>query len=329
MSKRSPKFNPQQPSDSQNIAQDVGHNEGRMQGVNAGKNAYVTQGDNSSINIFHILHLSQGGYKSRTLYGILGVTILIVIAGVGSAWQQHQQVKEEKSMYSLLSQSITPQNAEIIVAKLPDYLMSADDRRQKGEGEKTIADYRQILTMANQLKQEITENPQSFPGIVSKTTQLEEISQRAESSLAEVIRQHRLPLLQTQLSNQDFGEQIENDASKKENQYTGALRTTYEILMGNWGVKADRNNSGVLDEGEEDAFPCETLKKIEELWRKFTNNNCGWYGSQDILAPECRELNGHTLRSVLMYPPALPELENRLEECKIFKIYLPKISRNH
>jgi hypothetical protein len=67
MSKRSPKFNPQQPSDSQNIAQDVGHNEGRMQGVNAGKNAYVTQGDNSSINIFHILHLSQGGYKSRTL----------------------------------------------------------------------------------------------------------------------------------------------------------------------------------------------------------------------------------------------------------------------
>jgi hypothetical protein len=259
----------------------------------------------------------------------LGVTILIVIAGVGSAWQQHQQVKEEKSMYSLLSQSITPQNAEIIVAKLPDYLMSADDRRQKGEGEKTIADYRQILTMANQLKQEITENPQSFPGIVSKTTQLEEISQRAESSLAEVIRQHRLPLLQTQLSNQDFGEQIENDASKKENQYTGALRTTYEILMGNWGVKADRNNSGVLDEGEEDAFPCETLKKIEELWRKFTNNNCGWYGSQDILAPECRELNGHTLRSVLMYPPALPELENRLEECKIFKIYLPKISRNH
>lgn len=329
MSKGSPKFNPQQPSDSQNINQNVGHNEGNMQNVNAGKNAYVTQGDNSpinSFNIFNIIHLSQGGYNSWTL---LGVTILIVIAGVVSAWQQHQQVKEEKSMYSLLSQSITPQNAEIIVAKLPDYLMSADVRQQKGEGEKTIADYRQILTMANQLKQEITENPQSFPGIVSKTTQLEEISQRAESSLAEVIRQHRLPLLQTQLSNQDFGEQIENDASKKENQYTGVLRTTYEILMGNWGVKADRNNSGVLDEGEEDAFPCETLKKIEELWRKFTNNNCGWYGSQDILAPECRELNGHTLRSVLMYPPALPELEKRLEECKILKIYLPKNSRNH
>ena len=87
--------------------------------------------------------------------------------------------------------------------------------------------------------------------------------------------------------------------------------------MGSLGIGADQNSDGILNEGEENALPCDTLKEIEQLWRNSTNDRCGWYGSQDILEPKCTELKGRTLRSILMYPPALPEFEKRLKQCSI------------
>ena len=91
-----------------------------------------------------------------------------------------------------------------------------------------MGDYREILIIANNLKQEIIENPQRFQELASRRTKIEDISQTVESSLA------------------------------------------------------------------------------------------------DIFEPECKALDGHTLRSILMYPPAIPELEKRLEECEIVLNLLPK-----
>ncbi len=42
-----PEPNPQQPSSSQNVRQDIGTNEGQVQGVGAGRDANVIQGQNN------------------------------------------------------------------------------------------------------------------------------------------------------------------------------------------------------------------------------------------------------------------------------------------
>ncbi|NEQ67195.1 MAG: hypothetical protein F6K21_17145, partial [Symploca sp. SIO2D2] len=105
-------------------------------------------------------------------------------------------------------------------------------------------------------------------------------------------------------------------------QYTGALKTTYAILMREAGAHADRNNDGYLTEGEEKLLPCQTLKEIEELWRKFTENRCGWYGSEDFFeALDCHELEGITLTSKVSILSRVYLMEKRLvEQCQVVSV---------
>lgn len=100
------------------------------------------------------------------------------------------------------------------------------------------------------------------------------ISKTAETSLSKIITQTQLPQLERQLKANNFGKLQTPDFALFENQYTGALKVTYAILMREQGSKADINNDGYLTEGEQALLPCQTLKEIEQLWRKYTQNRC-------------------------------------------------------
>jgi hypothetical protein len=102
----------------------------------------------------------------------------------------------------------------------------------------------------------------------------------------------------------------------REDQFTeGALQETYKILIMDLG--ADINKSGYIgNEEEAGRMPEEILHNIEFLWRKYTNQKCGWFGKDDNLkASECKPLKGATLSSLIFYGPT--DAQKRLEEVGI------------
>ena len=141
----------------------------------------------------------------------------------------------------------------------------------------------------------------------------------AEQSLARIISLYRLPQLEQDLKNQQFGQLSSKKLQDYENQFTkGALQTTYAILMREMGAKADTNDDGKINNLEEARqLPCDTLKEMEIIWRKSTENHCGFYGENSFYqAPKCTQLNGRTLTETVFFVTYDPIIE-RLKSCNI------------
>ncbi|UBF27458.1 hypothetical protein K9N68_05795 [Kovacikia minuta CCNUW1] len=108
-----------------------------------------------------------------------------------------------------------------------------------------------------------------------------EIGKRTENSLAEMLHKYRIPQLEIDLNNKQFGSRKIGVpfTSSGDHFEEGALKTTYTILLRETGAGADLNKNGEIDTREEaNQMPGETLREIEDLWRKATSNNCGWIG---------------------------------------------------
>jgi hypothetical protein len=190
-------------------------------------------------------------------------------------------------------------------------------------------DYRQILRISNNIHETIQENIEMFNNSENIQEKSISLSQQAESSLAEIIAKYRLPQLEKELNNKEFGERklsyfLNPDSDShtieidyKQTVYTGALKTTHDILMTDIGAKTDQNNNDIIDEGEENSIPCETLIQIEKLWREATDKKCGWYGNEDIFESNCQLFAGETLTTILVPTFDFSLLAKRLEYCKI------------
>ena len=209
----------------------------------------------------------------------------------------------------------TPQ----LLALLPDFLKIADGHRNGGDIDRALSYYRKILTEADKLlnpspNEQVKLQPQ-------EQKNLQDISLKAEKALVETIQKYRLPQLEEQLKKGEIGKLLD-DASflSYEKLYTeGSLRTTYAILMRELGVKADLNDDGQLKTPEEAKhLPCETLNAIDALWRKYTQNQCGWYDKKSAYnAPQCKKLDGQTLTSKIFINPPYDVGVNRLNRCKV------------
>lgn len=83
------------------------------------------------------------------------------------------------------------------------------------------------------------------------------------------------------------------------------------------GAQADFNGDGDLNNKEEKNIPCQTIEDIEQLWHKYTDDRCGWYGEENINeAKDCRELGGFTLSEKLIMRHSIDLFEKRLEQCE-------------
>ena len=142
----------------------------------------------------------------------------------------------------------------------------------------------------------------------------------------------QLTTLKRQLKSQQIGEIKALIAGEFENQYTpGAIQTTYKLLMRPSGLHADANNDGFISSQKEiDRIPCQTLIDIEKLWRKYTDNRCGWFGSDSkYISDRCQELSitefnnltdkkyqvNHTLLSTIFKTEDFYFIEAKLDRC--------------
>jgi len=242
-------------------------------------------------------------------------SFVIILASGGFTWWQRQQSLRIIEDVSLGIDVGTPQ----LVAVLPDFLKIADRYRQAGDVERALSYYRQILTQTSKLL--APSSSQSASLSPQDQQKLQNIADQAETSLVATIQQYRLPQLETQLKQGQLGKLHQNTSLLEfENQYDpGALQTTYAMLMRSSGAKADLNDDGELQTREEaERMPCETLKAIEQLWRQFTQNRCGWYGPEDAYsAPTCDELHGQTLTTNIFIVPPFDAATERLNFCQI------------
>lgn len=252
---------------------------------------------------------------AQRMTGAAIASLLVIVVSGGFAWLQRQQSLRIIQDVSAGIDVGTPQ----LLSILPDFLRIADGHRNGGDVERALSYYRKILTEADKLlkpspNQQVKLQPQ-------EQKKLQDISLKAEKSLVETIQKNRLPQLEEQLKNGQIGKLLDNTSLLSyEKQYTeGALRTTYAILMREVGAKADLNDDGELKTHEEaEHLPCETLKAIDALWRKYTQNYCGWYDKKSAYnALQCKKLDGLTLTSKILIIPPYDAAINRLNSCKV------------
>ena len=252
---------------------------------------------------------------AQRMTGVAIASLLVIVVSGGFAWWQRQQSLRIIQDVSAGIDVGTPQ----LLSILPDFLKIADGHRNEGDVERALSYYRKILTEADKLlnpspNEQVKLQPQ-------EQKNLQDISLKAEKSLVETIEKYRLPQLEEQLKNGQIGKLLDNTSLLSyEKQYTeGALRTTYAILMRELGAKADLNDDGELKTHKEANYlPCETLKAIDVLWRKYTQNYCGWYDKKSAYnASQCKKLDGLTLTSKILILPPYDAAINRLNSCKV------------
>jgi hypothetical protein len=128
---------------------------------------------------------------------------------------------------------------------------------------------------------------------------------QAKNSLGKILSQYRISKLEEDLKfaqrHRDFGDFIKGKKlTDFGERYTESpLKTTYNLLMREFGVAADFNDDGELQENEANQIPCLTLDEIEKLWRFYTENHCGWYGyrnpDKEYVNNDCHELKQETI----------------------------------
>lgn len=283
---------------------------------------------------------SKRAENTRKLLVIAGVSAFTALGGL--VWQSQQQYQQQEQLiqvlqFTSLNQVATPEIVEKLIKALNVVRKNADRLAKAGQVERALANYNDVRSVTNDLQQKIRENPER--NLLKKYEQeLEVIFNKAEkcvnkneneSCVVELIRPSpnrlsKIEELEEELKNGKFGVRLVDYPRDFETQFTeGALRTTYEILMRESGGKADVNDTGELEDGEASLLPCDILQDIENLWRKYTEERCGWYGPNDtpeplIHAPACNKkyLGGHSLtRSIFSVP--FTSVEDRLKICQI------------
>lgn len=258
--------------------------------------AYTNRsGDDMTTLQWEFFQASQWAKRWRIGTFAGGVFIIFALL-TGFLWQQAQARKTIEAIF-LGSDTKGMLDALPELEKSADAWKQAVNKGKKSENlseyyqihkedlDKGFAYYRNILTATGRLRRADPQNE----------SQLRLMAERAETSLAALISNYRISQLKSDLAGKNFGKYLEKPVTDFENQYSkGALRTTYEILFTNSGAGADLNKDGFVgDQQEASQMPCLTLQEIEELWRKATDGQCGWYNQEGQYADDkdCTKLD--------------------------------------
>ncbi len=280
--------------------------------------------------------MTQEGKVRKAAQIILGLTFLALLA-TGWGWFQQRQAQAAFQAFLL---GIDPPKPELL-GKLHKYLKYANQLKPK-DVDLALAYYRRILLASDELQRDMKRNPKKYSNLKGgDNLSQDSLQEQAKQSIILIIVEYRLPKLREMLKAGQFGRRktqgelikdrlkenfnfnLSNDElydylNLEDNFTEGALRYTYSVLMGDLGLGADLNENGMLDKKEVNRIPCVLLEEIEELWKKETNNRCGWYGEDFDVASNCRELSEWTLTTSIFEPPYDIILE-RFEQCGIRK----------
>ncbi|MGK7879172.1 MAG: TIR domain-containing protein [Crocosphaera sp.] len=256
--------------------------------------------------------------QTKTKFAISAAVLAVVaLIAVGFGWQQQQ-----RTVRLISNLVVRPNEVELeVIDDLPIFLNKGDRSRKVAEKSKNSQDYEQaigyyraIVFIANRLQRKNELNP----GYLSAEdkNKIYNFSDEATQNLLDIIQDYGLYNIENQLQQRNFGKRMrgKNPESRDrnfqdlENQFDGALKETYKVIM--IDTAADMNQNGLLfPEKEYKRVPCDLLREIEELWRKYTTEKCGGLGSDPYSGREleCKgeEFEGINTRplSALLFAP--------------------------
>jgi hypothetical protein len=220
-----------------------------------------------------------------------------------------------------------------IVKILNENLSKADQLATNKDIDKSLAEYRQVWTIAYGAQQNTEDDSEQSQQIKNYLNDFKSIQNRAEKSLVDMIIKERLSQLEVNLKKGNLGERLNHKPADFENRFTkgSALQYTYKVLMQRFGIQADLNTNGTLETYDEsNRLPCTLLIEIEKKWHMYAGKFCGWYGSKNEKDPSidpsissrCSSFNYETLTSLLFTYESFPFIEDRFKQCSI----IPKIN---
>jgi len=245
----------------------------------------------------------------RNRYAFITLSLLLTAISVFAQQQLAERQFQAQFSSVLLGGSTEPE----IFSVLPRSLQVAEQQTNDNKFNEAIGTYKAVLRAVQNFGQVMPE----------KIAKIEGVRNKAEEELAKLFEEKYIneDLVQM-LEKGQFGKSDEsvNDVTQFEEQYTeGALKITYAILMRKPGLELDENNNGRLDIDEIIYLPCNTLQRIEDLWRQATNYRCGFYGESIDFEKRCQELSGKTLSFQIFHADfdSVPAIEERLQVCQI------------
>ena len=243
--------------------------------------------------------------------GVSAGVMIIVAATSIFAWQQWNNQRFAEIIRDTSLNRARPELLPISKSLQKE----AESLAVNGNIDGALSNYRVILSYAHLLENKAKD-------VSINLEEIRQLKTSAELALVIIIHDYRLPELEKELQARRWGKLISEgaegvDYKKYENRYEkGALRVTYKILMQDYGAGADLDKDGLINyQDEADRLPCRTLRDIEDLWRKYTENRCDWQGLNYHIASKCRELKGQTL-TINLFPQDEDFVIERIKSCK-------------
>ena len=256
--------------------------------------------------------ISARRHRNRNLLRTGVAAAIIGIASV-SFFQWRENLFQEDFSAVLVGGSTNPKSLYV----LDRALKIAKREANQGDIESASKTYQNIQTAIQRYRSAIDTTPQLFQE--ADVVRIDDAWTIAEAGLVEIVQRSILPTLEAQLAAEQYGELIEGSNFTYEQRYTkGAIQTTYQLLSRTPGFGADVNDSGFLEYADEaERMPCEILEVIEDLWRKYTRERCGFYGEENyFLDADCPL--GRTV-TLLTFRDPLDAAINQIESCPTLK----------
>lgn len=263
----------------------------------------------------------------------LGIGILVAS---GIAWKQQTATSNMQTILDVQLGKFTPKNLDIILPILNNYLRQAEKAQSQAYKFKEAKD---SLAEAEAQESAITytravldtifriENSNfSINKLDIASTDLKNIKDKANSIMLDMIIPYGINKIEQKLKVGKIGRVRDTTYLRYKEKFEAgsALEATYEVIMIDLG--ADINRIGTLSPNEAKRIPCDLLKAIDELWRKYTNNQCGWYSSSTnrFGGTQCDQDREEALATLIFPEISYHYINEHFTSCRIKYAYNSK-----
>jgi NACHT domain/TIR domain len=272
--------------------------------------------------------VSRARYIKKIVTGAISILGITVLVASGVAWKQQVETNNMQIILDVQLGNIKPETLVVILPILNSYLEKAKEAQDnahkfyKGNNNSAAFKFEEIgIKYSRAVLDTIFRIENSnfrINELELALTTIKPIKAEANSIMDELIVPYGINKIEDKLRNNQIGDVKSTTYLRYEEKFTpnSALKATYEVIMIDLG--ADINRVGTLTPNEANRIPCPLLNKIDELWRRYTDNQCGWYSSTARLkGGQCIQDYDGTLAALIFPEISYSYVINRLDYCKV------------
>lgn len=260
----------------------------------------------------------------KMIIAIISFLAMLAVGGVGFAWKQQSEFTGMQTIVDLQLGNIKPKTLEALTPILTFYLQKAEEANKK------VNDYKNSNISEDLLfeqQEEAIRNSRAVLDLIFRIEggnlnveyliKKELIKEKAENIMDKNIIDYGVKKIEDKLRNNKIGNVKPTTYLQYDQKFTtdSALKATYDVIMLDLGADVDR--MGTLTPKEVYRIPCELLDTIDKLWRKYTNNECGWSVSTSYLTGgKCIKNRNETLTTLIFPANSYEHIEKYMNACR-------------